>query len=104
MTERDFEDVFQHTAARRRLNPDMRGSATEPMFQHTAARRQLVSIVAICFFFRMVSTHSRPKAAGVAFFAPVAAYADVSTHSRLKAAGQQGRNQRPSPKFQHTAA
>ena len=37
----------------------------------------------------MVSTHSRPKAAGVAFFAPVAAYADVSTHSRLKAAGLQ---------------
>ena len=29
--------AFQHTAARRRMNPDMRGSATEPMFQHTAA-------------------------------------------------------------------
>ena len=37
----------------------------------------------------MVSTHSRLKAAGVAFLFPVQSFA-VSTHSRLKAAGDIG--------------
>ena len=56
------------------------------MFQHTAARRRLAFASANIFPFFMVSTHSRPKAAGskpnlirrVDF---------VSTHSRPKAAG-----------------
>ena len=33
--------LFQHTAARRRLEPIWRGSATNMRFQHTAARRRL---------------------------------------------------------------
>ncbi len=56
---------FQHTAARRRLVPHFFGFFLHLMFQHTAARRRLdyknldfVQIVS-------VSTHSRPKAAGV---------------------------------------
>ena len=123
--------LFQHTAARRRLvtllllymatgsvsthsRPKAAGERTTPliacsMFQHTAARRRLVFILSFKTEASTVSTHSRPKAAGtddilrvrwtacfntqppeggwVAFFAPVAAYADVSTHSRPKAAG-----------------
>ena len=56
--------VFQHTAARRRLALDARGNG-----QYLA-----------------VSTHSRPKAAGVRAGGRVAGKA-VSTHSRPKAAG-----------------
>ena len=56
---------FQHTAARRRLDPFWHGIKFKAMFQHTAARRRLVNappskLSAIC-----VSTHSRPKAAGL---------------------------------------
>ena len=79
--------VFQHTAARRRL------AKTEPtpteetnLFQHTAARRRLENTAAEKLANKLVSTHSRPKAAG-----PIAeamrASAKVSTHSRPKAAG-----------------
>ncbi len=78
------------------------------MFQHTAARRRLAKSSAARFAFAVVSTHSRPKAAGPQT-APQAAskrgfntqppeggWADrlyqramgyVSTHSRPKAAG-----------------
>ena len=97
--------TFQHTAARRRLGDGYsrlqvlnQGFNTQPpeggwitkqaapigewTFQHTAARRRLVSPMVN----PMVSTHSRPKAAGQELmrFAPANI---VSTHSRPKAAG-----------------
>ena len=56
--------LFQHTAARRRLADHRRGIGRAGGFQHTAARRRLVAAApaASCYF--AVSTHSRPKAAG----------------------------------------
>ena len=57
------------------------------MFQHTAARRRL-EIDTICLLLnRDVSTHSRPKAAGMRNHFPLTNQA-VSTHSRPKAAGR----------------
>ena len=55
--------MFQHTAARRRLIDTTDLYAEDVQFQHTAARRRLMRdwIFAIP---NLVSTHSRPKAAG----------------------------------------
>ena len=82
------------------------------MFQHTAARRRLGNLVGkhvhidrfntqppeggwvFCFFsqaWAMVSTHSRPKAAGTQANGLFAELFVVSTHSRPKAAGGQRR-------------
>ena len=79
------------------------------MFQHTAARRRLVPDLIILGVLAPVSTHSRPKAAGQMFFNPPtnlegfntqppeggwprtrhnASMDRVSTHSRPKAAGR----------------
>ena len=57
--------LFQHTAARRRLvadNYDVLRLVIE--FQHTAARRRLASPNLQLIGQLVVSTHSRPKAAG----------------------------------------
>ena len=56
-------------------------------FQHTAARRRLVSAKRAVFRFYMVSTHSRPKAAGFIPTSEEIRKLKVSTHSRPKAAG-----------------
>ena len=56
------------------------------MFQHTAARRRLVMDAVGHGFAALVSTHSRPKAAGMLQLQIFNAI-DVSTHSRPKAAG-----------------
>ena len=56
------------------------------VFQLTAARRRLAKICESSLSGNMVSTHSRPKAAGAAARA-VPPYIQVSTHSRPKAAG-----------------
>ena len=81
------EGTFQHTAARRRLGAiKLYLVARLFEFQHTAARRRLGIYHAKAVFKTGVSTHSRPKAAGLAFML----YPDpsgVSTHSRPKAAG-----------------
>ena len=79
--------LFQHTAARRRLAFSDDLNTYTNLFQHTAARRRLVEIFIrqACGF--VVSTHSRPKAAGLA--ASFRAFKSaVSTHSRPKAAGR----------------
>ena len=67
--EADYEatiaDVeFQHTAARRRLASRRRCGLSSSSFQHTAARRRLGSLVLHHSLDSVVSTHSRPKAAG----------------------------------------
>ena len=101
--------LFQHTAARRRLgcrscNPCFfrYGFNTQPpeggwvkslchyaliqLFQHTAARRRLDAAPYGKQVAKLVSTHSRPKAAGHNMTADVLD-SKVSTHSRPKAAG-----------------
>ena len=58
------------------------------MFQHTAARRRLEAETAANVIRQIVSTHSRPKAAGKAD-AKRGFTRLVSTHSRPKAAGHE---------------
>ena len=57
--------MFQHTAARRRLGIPQRQACIGSLFQHTAARRRLVGDYAGLGVSHQVSTHSRPKAAGL---------------------------------------
>ena len=57
-------------------------------FQHTAARRRLEGVGVAVFVQEVVSTHSRPKAAGM-IHQRFNVGAIVSTHSRPKAAGLQ---------------
>ena len=99
--------VFQHTAARRRLAFPAPLPQACFLFQHTAARRRLGHCHNVCHRLcsfntqppeggwdaglmpedsTVVSTHSRPKAAGTAV-SKGAEIMVVSTHSRPKAAG-----------------
>ena len=78
--------LFQHTAARRRLALIWVGVIKKSEFQHTAARRRLVRSSAREVPPYIVSTHSRPKAAGEWATTQVILMI-VSTHSRPKAAG-----------------
>ena len=101
--------LFQHTAARRRLADGQVNQSLSQRFQHTAARRRLGSFPNMITLNVFVSTHSRPKAAGIGFLigSPVLWFQHtaarrrlvgrqqgqtrprrVSTHSRPKAAGQ----------------
>ena len=58
---------FQLTAARRRLAIAACSGLYSPLFQLTAARRRLVNRGLLRAVFAIVSTHSRPKAAGDGF-------------------------------------
>ena len=100
---------FQLTAARRRLVRSIHTKSRQKMFQLTAARRRLGGKSSqysrngnsfnsqppeggwSCFWGArrrlIVSTHSRPKAAGSATYSGLT-YDRVSTHSRPKAAGK----------------
>ena len=79
--------MFQHTAARRRLAyKGIENLLANFKFQHTAARRRLVNHDWDDQIGVVVSTHSRPKAAGIALCG-VPLLRRVSTHSRPKAAG-----------------
>ena len=106
-----FGGEFQHTAARRRLALLPTAVVLFGAFQHTAARRRLAESQSQasnydCFNTQppeggwvhiggqnntllVVSTHSRPKAAGPAACCPTR-HRSVSTHSRPKAAGPAG--------------
>ena len=77
--------LFQHTAARRRLNTPLLIVPVTLRFQHTAARRRLKNQHATWLIYQWVSTHSRPKAAEPNLPRPPRNLA-VSTHSRPKAA------------------
>ena len=70
-----FAILFQHTAARRRLDRRRRHRGGSIRFQHTAARRRLVGRFRCLSLLILVSTHSRPKAAGCGF---TRRYADTS--------------------------
>ena len=103
-----FIFVFQLTAARRRLAGGVRHVAGGGAFQLTAARRRLGPALYAASLTYVVSTHSRPKAAGYSpsLLMPtrdsfnsqppeggwfdlfvVKRTGSVSTHSRPKAAG-----------------
>ena len=101
---------FQHTAARRRLAILIKPKRPKQQFQHTAARRRLEASLLPPLVGFVVSTHSRPKAAGIpanratthanrfntqppeggwfCSFASLRLAVSVSTHSRPKAAGE----------------
>ena len=81
-----IEKLFQHTAARRRLGLLLSLSSSTFGFQHTAARRRLVRTALRDLKPEIVSTHSRPKAAGKHDIETLRRM-EVSTHSRPKAAG-----------------
>ena len=77
---------FQHTAARRRLGLRMLGACSTGIVSTHSRPKAAGSLSGVDFSFRYVSTHSRPKAAGCCKpdneLKPF-----VSTHSRPKAAG-----------------
>ena len=73
------------------------------VFQHTAARRRLDQTRLDAYRLINVSTHSRPKAAGDREEA-VSTAIEVSTHSRPKAAGEYRYGDFDNYEFQHTAA
>ena len=77
---------FQHTAARRRLGLMITAWFWKIEFQHTAARRRLETAPVRLTVTITVSTHSRPKAAGMTE-QEIKKRPPVSTHSRPKAAG-----------------
>ena len=96
--------MFQHTAARRRLEILFLLDFPLRKFQHTAARRRLVEHSGKFKTTFSVSTHSRPKAAGNFSFKRQRNTV-VSTHSRPKAAGSAMMVFRTvNSMFQHTAA
>ena len=116
---------FQHTAARRRLDGMTTREIGHHWFQHTAARRRLDSrgsnkLLLICFntqppeggwcdiintlfFFLVVSTHSRPKAAGIShIISPcLSMFQHTAARRRL---GRLYKALIPYIVFQHTAA
>ena len=95
--------LFQHTAARRRLAAPSRFPLSNKQFQHTAARRRLAVREEKERVRYVVSTHSRPKAAGLFTCKPIKAKRFQHTAARRRLA----RNLRfgaMSKLFQHTAA
>ena len=95
---------FQLTAARRRLDEGFSEGTYWDVFQLTAARRRLVQFAVVARQKGAISTHSRPKAAGVSIWF-LQNIVEISTHSRPKAAGllESCRTSKP-PSFQLTAA
>ena len=91
----DYHKTFQHTAARRRLAALSAATKAQDVFQHTAARRRLVFRIVKERSAMVVSTHSRPKAAGPLNVGGLCLTA-VSTHSRPKAAGASLKSLAPS--------
>ena len=82
----DIEDMFQHTAARRRL-PRWPRKDFEKFCVSTHSRPKAAAGAAcLSLILSVVSTHSRPKAAALANRPSIVRSLIVSTHSRPKAA------------------
>ena len=95
---------FQHTAARRRLGLLCQFRACKQLVS-THSRPKAAGQTANSFGqIKAVSTHSRPKAAGHDKEDARQNTRKVSTHSRPKAAGRLPSRRRPPMPFQHTAA
>ena len=77
---------FQHTAARRRLEPQPKEVVMTTKFQHTAARRRLGSL-AVSILQDLSFQHTAARRRLVDRNWCVVPPAEVSTHSRPKAAG-----------------
>ena len=117
-------EVFQHTAARRRLDPTYSQSAIAKLFQHTAARRRLEVLqngLKIAGLFQHTAARRRlawdtdaliaemrfntqPPEGGWKSRAEIKKLGSVSTHSRPKAAGMSHTVAIQAKLFQHTAA
>ena len=95
--------LFQLTAARRRLVVYKCRITDTTAFQLTAARRRLEFVDKSRPLPDVVSTHSRPKAAGLRHHV-LCKIGNVSTHSRPKAAGYEIKAGLPRVGFQLTAA
>ena len=96
--------VSTHSRPKAAGRPLLRWLSETNLFQHTAARRRLAFKCRHRRTVPSVSTHSRPKAAGKDL-KEFKAFVKVSTHSRPKAAGSASRKQALScALFQHTAA
>ena len=72
-------DLFQHTAARRRLPYSTQRLKLSKKFQHTAARRRLLKKFTTSLPNLLVSTHSRPKAAAAIFCSAVLKFCCFNT-------------------------
>ena len=79
--------MFQHTAARRRLGAGRLKFRRPILFQHTAARRRLVSATFTSTAFT-TRFNTQPPEGGWEILPPLTPSLMVSTHSRPKAAGQ----------------
>ena len=95
---------FQHTAARRRLAIAFDFPCMNPVFQHTAARRRLESPQNLMYDGYVVSTHSRPKAAGVAMAARQSAILGFNTQPPEGGWSLYCWSLPATIRFQHTAA
>ncbi|WP_410000201.1 hypothetical protein [Neisseria sicca] len=78
--------LFQHTAARRRLETACRLTRTRTRFQHTAARRRLDTQPPEGGWVKKFQHTAARRRLGQGRIYP-ANRSDVSTHSRPKAAG-----------------
>ena len=94
---------FQHTAARRRLDLRQPTRAHGYGFQHTAARRRL-GLPILCGRRNKESFNTQPPEGGWGWFCRRRNRCEVSTHSRPKAAGVICSSPRLWTVFQHTAA
>ena len=95
--------AFQHTAARRRLARCTALPLHSSLFQHTAARRRLGLCRSGCR--RIASFNTQPPEGGwLSWLSRCNGRRHVSTHSRPKAAGISPALMAVSIAFQHTAA
>ena len=95
--------LFQHTAARRRLDTITYKIPSTPEVSTHSRPKAAGPARRFAYQSSRVSTHSRPKAAGTRRQA-VERLLVVSTHSRPKAAGQAATQAQAASTFQHTAA
>ena len=118
--------MFQHTAARRRLQNQRLKAELELLFQHTAARRRLQSLDAQGWSGRLfqhtaarrrlriqgmhrrsihpVSTHSRPKAAAPNCICSAMSHCGFNTQPPEGGCSPKRQHAYTQLKFQHTAA
>ena len=96
--------LFQHTAARRRLGVKWLKSTFTSTFQHTAARRRLGDKTLKRDLRALVSTHSRPKAAGSCSHDTYSLFKEFQHTAARRRLGNGMKEPKPSTLFQHTAA
>ena len=96
--------MFQHTAARRRLLGQAGSLSKIRTFQHTAARRRLRGLGRKERAMKLVSTHSRPKAAAPPSLPPCSNRGGFNTQPPEGGCPRAAPRRHVLPEFQHTAA